>query len=80
MSPLAKKLHRNAFRVVREPRSKIYKEGVGVGISSVLDNLRLAEIPYPPATTERDAFYAGAGEGRRIANHYLETQQKKARS
>lgn len=63
-----------AFRPGREPRSEAYKAGV-------LHTLhhRLRGVPYPlnlhPAgSAERDAYFAGADEGRNLAAAAKEAQ------
>jgi hypothetical protein len=66
MSPLAQSLYDKAFGpgVIRDPRSPEYQAGVLAAIRFRVDGGRIGN-PFPVASAQSDAFYAGTDEGHR---------------
>lgn len=61
----AHRLFDAAFNKPRDPRSPAYKEGVLATLRYYCNNIPVT-CPYPEATAEADAFFAGRDEGNKI--------------
>ena len=62
MPTTAKALFDAAFAGPRDPRSDAYKAGVLAALRYRIDGDRMIN-PFPPASAESDAWYAGSQEG-----------------
>ncbi|MQY50764.1 hypothetical protein [Rhodocyclus gracilis] len=69
MPTTAKALFDAAFAGPRDPRSEAYKAGVLAALRYRIDGDRMTN-PFPPASAESDAWYAGTSEGHALwRNH-----------
>ncbi len=71
MGDLAKTLFDAAFSGPRDPRSVPYKAGVLAALRYRVDGARMTN-PYPVATAESDAWYAGTQEGHTLFRRHAE--------
>lgn len=65
--PSAVAVFDGAFFAGREPRSNAYRAGVLDTLRHRLEGVAYPPTPYPAGSAERDAFFAGADEGRMLA-------------
>lgn len=63
-APTAKAVYERAFFAAREPRSAAYKAGVLHTLRHRLEGVSFPVQLYPAGSAERDAYFAGADEGR----------------
>lgn len=63
----AKSVFDQAFAPGREPRSEAYKAGVLHTLRHRLEGVSFPAQLYPAGSAERDAYFAGADEGRTLA-------------
>lgn len=79
---LSKRLFDEAFNVPRDLRSDAYKAGVlallrkkEMAASTGSGLLVSLCCPFPPASAEKDAFYAGVNEGNSIWRRHVDRQE-----
>ncbi|MEC5207417.1 hypothetical protein QF022_002373 [Vogesella perlucida] len=68
-------LFTQAFSQPRDPRSESYKLGVRAALQYRIKGTRIVN-PYPPASAQCDAFYAGTQEGHAIWRRAKETHDE----
>jgi hypothetical protein len=72
---LVEQLFKAAFDTARDPRSAEYKEGVRAALNYRINGVH-TRCPYPAASAQSDAFYAGITEGHSIWRAHQEKQGK----
>ncbi|MDZ7863359.1 hypothetical protein [Acidovorax sp.] len=65
--PMASEVFDRAFFAGRERRSDAYKAGVLQTLRNRLEGVPFSPAIYAAGSAERDAFFAGADEGRMLA-------------
>lgn len=67
-------LFAQAFSQPRDARSEPYKLGVRAALQYRIEGTRIVS-PYPPASAQCDAFYAGAQEGHALFRRTQEAER-----
>ncbi|MGV3679796.1 MAG: hypothetical protein ACO1PM_08730 [Acidovorax sp.] len=65
--PTAAQVFASAFFAGREPRSEAYRAGVLDTLRHRLEGISFPAQLHPAGSAERDAYFAGADEGRALA-------------